>query len=1392
MRTASKSTGQPMVGALYDLWIVAAPLAVLLATVFAGARPVLGQLAIRGGFGPAFPQVAVAEGDEDDEFEFSDGPNLATDSDIERLIRRAHDHVVGQRYDLATLALQKTLDDEYRQNDPLSAGASVSNLTTLPEWITSSTIMGKPIKFQLYRSVTFEVERMLRELPPAGLRMYRLSADGRAKGLIAVAEGDQREARLDEVVRRFFMSSEGDNAAFQLACLRLENRDYVSASRLLRKVLEEHPDPSIAREDLLVRLAFAEARLGDGKRAQDTLKELDKLERRALSDRSLALVRREMAHVGDAASGDTLAGWPMPHGNPSRTGTMTGLKLSSEGSQLWPVWREPYRFHTGLSESGGGEPSNTGGGQTIQAVRNGRVVRIPVGNDKTVRSLQELADRWRESNWVPAGGALVDGDRLYVTAYEVPPSDARSLGHDSAEPGVCLICVNAQTGQMQWRIPWSYDRVGGSRLSAAQRQQINMIRARMGQSGVNVSDEEAAMFQDRVPHCISIVDDWVIMVDDGPMSGMNVPVQLRTQRGMSQQPEIGNKLIAWDKVTGKFQWERIGDPDPENDSQPMPVRFVAAPVPHGKQIVVPARYNGELWLYCLRPHRDPATGQLQVPTVWKTRLCDEPQGGINPSATVGVATDGGDVYVASGAGVVFAVDGATGSVRWVVRYPRSGDRQVLANRQMMMMRGVYSSLASNVTGWSVDTAVLYRGWVIVFPSDNDNMLAFDRRDGSFVWAQPRSETDGVDGECREFLGIADEMLIVGGPGVIRGHSLRVKEDGKVTQGNLIWKAPAEAGGQYLGCAAVTSEGIFVPVNDTIVRLSLHGGKRDLEFHVPGMGNLPLGNLVSDGQRLVALGPERLMVLTSLEQRMKDLDAKIAAGDFPARLDRIELLDRLKRPADALRELDAAVELKRKQEGDAAAGALLVDVSDRLELVGRSPHEVLERLIAVGGDPKSLTPDQQGRRTAILQAGLKTLSADRSERTLPLVLKLLPHLKQRHLQVAARDVLRTIAGRNDVAVLRTALESPQEEVRATVVAVLGEVLGADARDILRLVLDDPSERLRLTAARALADADDRTALDALVALLGADDAPVRTQAASTLRALTGQQFDFIAYAPEADRAAASERWRTWVKEQGASAKLNTPLRESGLELGRLLLCRFMQEQALELTGEGEAILQVNDLRGAWGCQGLPNGHRLLVSSEGRQVIELDERGNVVWRKDSLAGSPTSVRRLRNENTLMAFPGSGKGFLLEVDFNPELKDVWKVDLDGAPVDAERLDNGLTLVALNQAGKIVEIDRDGRVDWTIDVAGGPRSVQRLADGNTLVAEENSNRVVEYDRSGKAVWKLEDLRAPRDAQRLASGATLVADANGVREYDRSGKQVREIKLGDESITDVSRLYAY
>jgi len=196
--------------------------------------------------------------------------------------------------------------------------------------------------------------------------------------------------------------------------------------------------------------------------------------------------------------------------------------------------------------------------------------------------------------------------------------------------------------------------------------------------------------------------------------------------------------------------------------------------------------------------------------------------------------------------------------------------------------------------------------------------------------------------------------------------------------------------------------------------------------------------------------------------------------------------------------------------------------------------------------------------------------------------------------------------------------------------------------------------------------------------------------------------------------------------------------------------------------------------------ISRGNTLITEYLGNRIIEIDNDGNIVWQKTGL-GQPAEAERLENGNTLIV---EEIGRVIEVDNSGAI--VWqKTGLYG-PLDAERLDNGNTLIGL--LDRVIEVDNSGAIVWQKTGLDFPLDAERLDNGNTLIADANNDRVIEVDNSGAIVWQKTEIESPRDSERLENGNTLIVLLDRVIEVDNSGAIVWQ-KTGLYGPLDAERL---
>jgi hypothetical protein len=223
----------------------------------------------------------------------------------------------------------------------------------------------------------------------------------------------------------------------------------------------------------------------------------------------------------------------------------------------------------------------------------------------------------------------------------------------------------------------------------------------------------------------------------------------------------------------------------------------------------------------------------------------------------------------------------------------------------------------------------------------------------------------------------------------------------------------------------------------------------------------------------------------------------------------------------------------------------------------------------------------------------------------------------------------------------------------------------------------------------------------------------------------------------------------------------------------------------------------------GC-GQASAERLVLASAsyGKNIIAIcDADGKVLWSYKT-AGPKTGhaghhdIQFLANGNIL--FHDNWKTI---VEMTLDKKVVWTYDSSkengnqGKAVEVhafQRLPNGFTMIAESGVGRILEVDKDGKIQAEIKLQPGGRQhtrmVRKLANGNYLVCAENPGVVTEYNAKSAVVWEHAIKTRVYGAIRLKNGNTLIASGGGagVVEVTHDGKTVWEIKdsIPDTKIT--------
>src|SRR5688500_9957359 len=182
-------------------------------------------------------------------------------------------------------------------------------------------------KVYQYASVGRAVQRKLAAWPPEGRAVYEQKFGAAARTLLdqAMQASPADDEQLQKVVRLYFVTDAGREAAVLLIDRHLADGSFAAARRLSREVLEMHPALGEQRPEVLLRGAIAAHFLGDAEKAAEYAQELSEQfpqakaaiagEERVVADVAKAILesppRRGIEVAGD--------GWPTFGGSDDRS-----------------------------------------------------------------------------------------------------------------------------------------------------------------------------------------------------------------------------------------------------------------------------------------------------------------------------------------------------------------------------------------------------------------------------------------------------------------------------------------------------------------------------------------------------------------------------------------------------------------------------------------------------------------------------------------------------------------------------------------------------------------------------------------------------------------------------------------------------------------------------------------------------------------------------------------------------------------------------------------------------------------------------------------------------------------------------------------------------------------
>ncbi len=695
-----------------------------------------------------------------------------------------------------------------------------------------------------YFSLVQQVEKIIAALPPEGLKNYRITADASAKEIMAQADPYNPTTSLNQVVRQYFLSSLGDDAAFKLGCIYLDEYDFIGARRMFEKIVTQYPDPSISIAQVYARIALCQSFLGEPELAEASLAMATDAGDDSVYDQ-VKMVRQSLGQITEKNNSVVNTSWTCRLGNSKRFGVMPNVPeqmMKSDLVAIWQFYYEPKRKYSNSIDITGG---------TLSGERSfGKIARdtMNLEEDKIVKA-------WKDKNWRPTGHLLFDSGRVFFkSAADMSVWDTEQIRKAARNSD------NGHEVLPDWRSLWrnSFMMDDATKNLQSVRRSFGNYGRRRG-ANFETSDPtqpyEVQLFGDEIFLQASIHDGNLYSIEGRRFDNENRSFdKLPTaQWNASFRRTRSNFLTAYDVKSGMTLWTLPKQEDEithlDHESPWLHTGgFMSAPIGYGNLLLAAVNHAGAIWIYAIDPAQEGKT-------VWKSFLGDEPETGAAAWPAINLSLDGSDLFVSCGMGVVYILDPSTGMVRFARRYQRDGTIDKTFRRLN------WSNPKTNFDGWSNDVVIPFGRQMICFSSDTNRVNSFDRNTGEIIWQNPN---DPRSKKVDYLLGVYDGVLYAAGRETVVAFNLN-------EEGRMVWGGEQVFDGKTsYGRGMLTPNGIYIPVADSIYKFDLDGDGVDAKklavVDVDLGTDAPVGNLYSDGKQIWVHGGNRVYALWPAESK----------------------------------------------------------------------------------------------------------------------------------------------------------------------------------------------------------------------------------------------------------------------------------------------------------------------------------------------------------------------------------------------------------------------------------------------------------------------------------------------------------------------------------------------
>ncbi|QDT25277.1 outer membrane biogenesis protein BamB [Gimesia panareensis] len=564
-----------------------------------------------------------------------------------------------------------------------------------------------------FHSLKRAAEDLLSKLPADGKKYYSVQYGPTAEQMLREAVEQDKLDLLREVVRRFFYTNAGAEAAYTLAAWYYERGDLPAAAQLWEMLSERHDQATKKEPHLTFKLAVTWYHLGNlGKCRQALMKlarEVNGPEYVFPNGKKVTLFQEgqnpvewlsQLVGTPDLQGAREQSDWNLYRGNADRTASAEFAVPSSK-----PVWQ----FSTIRDPFVQGNP----GAPPLEAI------------------LQKLGEYRRKhlSGVLPAASPIVAGETVVVRTH-------RNLKG-----------LDLQTGKLKWETTVS-DALFREMLKDPQNSDEEFLGT--PQTPLQKYLTQRA-WQDYTVGHLSSDGKLVFSVENVGFIGGFYHFS-REDRESVLSPNSYNRLMAFEVETGKFVWE-LGGPRLQNPINYSGHYFLGPPLPldgklyclaeEGREfrlLVLDAQTGKTLWTQSLFRSeypiaRDYTTDRRPLDHI-RRRM------GLSPSLAHGV------LVCPTGSGCTVGINAVSRQLLW---------RNVEQHRNAITSYAAFSRDANaNAEGWAEFTPLIVGNRVLLQSRSGQDLKCLDLFDGRLIWSRPRRNNLFI-------ASVQDDRILLVGP-----------------------------------------------------------------------------------------------------------------------------------------------------------------------------------------------------------------------------------------------------------------------------------------------------------------------------------------------------------------------------------------------------------------------------------------------------------------------------------------------------------------------------------------------------------------------------------------------------------------------------------------------------